>query len=339
MKIDAPLVAELKQVGAAARKLEALGYDGVRVAELDHDPFLALTLAADYTEHLQLITSVAVAFARNPMSTAQLAHDLNAFSNGRFILGLGTQVKAHITRRFGMPWHQGPAQMREFIEALHHIFDHFYDNDPLSFRGRYYEHSLMPKPFKPADIEAGRPSIYLSATGPLMTAVAAETADGLIMHPFSTEAYIRDINLPALANGLSEVGFSRDDFTVDFSPLVATGETDEAIERAIEVVRGRIAFYGSTKGYQMVLAHHGWGELQPELNNLMKQRRTDEMPALIDNDVLKAFAVIGTPEEVGAELKTRFSDIVDRMTLSPVGLSESSLALLIEQVKADAPVV
>ena len=334
MKIDATISANLSTVARAARHYEALGYDGLRVAELNHDPFLALTLAAEYTDRVELITSVAVAFARNPMSTAQLAHDLNAFSNGRFILGLGTQVKAHITRRFGMPWHNGPAQMREFIEALHHIFDHFYDDDPLNFYGEYYQHSLMPKTFKPADSEAGRPQIFLSATGPLMTTVAAETADGFIMHPFSTESYIRKVNLPLITAGLEAVELERSDYAIDFSPLIATGESDEAIERAIEQVRGRIAFYGSTPGYKMVLDHHGWGDLQEALNRLMKARRTDEMASLVDDEVLAEFAVIGAPDEIGPQLLARYGDIVDRLSIQPEGLSETALGDLLDDLKA-----
>jgi probable F420-dependent oxidoreductase len=268
------------------------------------------------------------------MSTAQLAYDLNAFSNGRFILGLGTQVKAHITRRFGMPWHNGPAQMREFIEALHHIFDHFYDGDPLSFYGEYYQHSLMPKTFKPADSEAGRPQIFLSATGPLMTTVAAETADGFIMHPFSTESYIRKVNLPLITAGLDAVELERSDYTIDFSPLIATGESDEAIEHAIEQVRGRIAFYGSTPGYKMVLEHHGWGDLQEALNRLMKARRTDEMASLVDDEVLAEFAVMGAPDEIGPQLLARYGDIVDRLSIQPEGLSETALGDLLDDLKA-----
>ena len=279
------------------------------------------------------MTSVAVAFARNPMSTAQLAHDLNAFSRGRFILGLGTQVKAHVTRRFGMPWHHGPDQMQEFLEALHHIFDHFYEDEPLEFEGDYYRHTLMPKTFKPTNIHAGRPRILLSATGPKMTVVAAESADGLIMHPFSTEEYIRAVNIPAINSGLERTDLDRSEFEIDLAPLIVTGDNDEALEAAAAAARGRIAFYGSTPGYRMVLEHHGWEDLQTELNRLMKTRRTDEMPALITDEILAKFAVIGAPSEVGPELVRRYGDIVDRMSIQPEGLSDASLSELIVSVK------
>jgi len=333
MKIDASMSADLDAAASGARRFEALGYDGLKIAELQHDPFLALTLAADATDRIELMTSVAVAFARNPMSTAQLAHDLNAFSRGRFILGLGTQVKAHVTRRFGMPWHHGPDQMQEFLEALHHIFDHFYEDEPLEFEGDYYRHTLMPKTFKPTNIHAGRPRILLSATGPKMTVVAAESADGLIMHPFSTDDYIRAVNIPAINSGLERTELDRSEFEIDLAPLIVTGDNDEALEAAAAAARGRIAFYGSTPGYRMVLEHHGWEDLQTELNRLMKTRRTDEMPALITDEILAKFAVIGAPNEVGPELVRRYGDIVDRMSIQPEGLSDASLSELIVSVK------
>ena len=333
MKIDASMSADLDAAASGARRFEALGYDGLKIAELQHDPFLALTLAADATDRIELMTSVAVAFARNPMSTAQLAHDLNAFSRGRFILGLGTQVKAHVTRRFGMPWHHGPDQMQEFLEALHHIFDHFYEDEPLEFEGDYYRHTLMPKTFKPTNIHAGRPRILLSATGPKMTVVAAESADGLIMHPFSTEEYIRAVNIPAINSGLERTELDRSEFEIDLAPLIVTGDNDEALEAAAAAARGRIAFYGSTPGYRMVLEHHGWEDLQTELNRSMNTWRTAALSALITDEILAKFAVIGAPSEVGPELVRRYGDIVDRMSIQPEGLSDASLSELIVSVK------
>ena len=326
MKIDATIGADLKKIADQARRLEAIGYNGIKVAELEHDPFLPLTLAAAYTSKIELITSVAVAFARNPMSMAHLAHDLNAFSDGRFILGLGTQVKPHITKRFGMPWHKAPRQMREFINAMHNIFDCWYDGYDLEFEGEYYQHTLMPKTFTPKNIAADRPKILLSATGPLMTKVAAETADGLIMHPFSTEKFIREVNIPAIEVGLQNSDLKREDFTIDFAPLIATGKSDEEINAAKEVARGRIAFYGSTPGYKMVLDARGWGELQPELNFLMKQHRTEEMAALISDEILNEFTIIGSPMEVAAEMLHRFGDIIDRSAFTAPTLSDDAIA-------------
>lgn len=185
MKVDAGLSADMGSIAAQVTRLEKLGYDGVRLAELNHDPFLPLTLAAEHSTRLELITSVAVAFARNPMSMATIAHDLNAFSSGRLVLGLGSQVRPHIERRFSMPWYKAARQMREFIEAMHAIFDCWYDGERLEFIGEYYEHTLMPSTFTPENLEAGRPRINLSATGPLMTRVAAEVADGMMSNRWS----------------------------------------------------------------------------------------------------------------------------------------------------------
>lgn len=332
MKIDINVSADLSLVKKQAQRAEALGYDGIKIAELEHDPFLPLTLAAECTSRVELMTSVAVAFARNPMSMAHLAHDLNAFSQDRFILGLGTQVKAHVTRRFGMPWHRAPRQMREFINAMQHIFDCWYQGDRLDFQGEYYQHSLMPSTFTPKNSEWGRPRIFLSATGPLMTKVAAETADGFIMHPFSTEKFIREVNLPAVAAGLGAAEMDRSDFEIDFSPMIATGNSDQEISKAIEIARGRIAFYGSTPGYRMVLDAHGWGELQTELNKLMKQHRSDEMAMLIEDDMLAAFTIVGSPDEVVDEWLQRFGDLIDRTSFNAPTLDDQQIGSIIERL-------
>jgi len=332
MKIDVNLSADLSLVKGQAQRAEALGYDGIKIAELEHDPFLPLTLAAECTRRVELMSSVAVAFARNPMSMAHLAHDLNAFSQDRFILGLGTQVKPHVTRRFGMLWHRAPRQMREFINAMHHIFDCWYQGDRLDFQGEYYQHTLMPSTFTPKNSEWGRPRVFLSATGPLMTKVAAEAADGFIMHPFSTEKFIREVNLPAVAVGLAAVGMDRSDFEIDFSPMIATGNSDQEISKAIEVAKGRIAFYGSTPGYRMVLEAHGWGDLQTELNRLMKQHRGDEMAMLIEDDMLAAFTIVGSPDEVVDQWLQRFGDLIDRTSFNAPSLDDQQVGSIIERL-------
>lgn len=333
MKVDASISASLTRVAEVARHHEALGYDGIRVAELNNDPFLPLAIAAEHTSRIELITSVAVAFSRNPMNMAHIAHDLNAYSNGRFVLGLGSQVKPHIERRFSMPWHKGATQMREFIEAMQAIFDCWYEGEPLDFRGQYYQHTLMPKTFTPADTSAGRPRIVLSATGPLMTKVAAEVADGLIMHPFTTERYIREVTMPAVRKGLAEDGLERDRFELDFAPMIASGTSAEALDQAIAIARSRIAFYGSTPGYRGVLELHGWGDLQGELNFLHKQRRNDEMAALIDDDMLRTFAVVGEPDQVVDEAIKRYGDIVTRTSFSIPSLNEADHAELLLKLR------
>ncbi|MBD3647627.1 MAG: TIGR03617 family F420-dependent LLM class oxidoreductase [Pseudomonadales bacterium] len=329
MKIDAGLSPDMKTMADEARRLEAMGYDGLRVAELNHDPFLPLTIAAEHTSQIELVTSVAVAFSRNPMTMANVAHDLNAFSGGRLVLGIGSQVKAHIERRFSMPWHKAARQMREFIEAMQAIFDCWYDGKHLDFEGEYYRHTLMPSTFRPDNLEAGRPRINLSATGPLMTSVAAEVADGMIMHPFNTERYIREVTLAAIESGLKKSGRTIADFELDYAPIVATGDDEESINRARETARDRIAFYGSTEAYRPVLDLHGWGDLQVELNNLNKRRQQAEMAALIDDEILETIAIIGKPEEVVDTIKSRFGDVIGRTGFRVPSMSDDRHAELL----------
>lgn len=334
MKVDAGLSADMGSIAAQVTRLEKLGYDGVRLAELNHDPFLPLTLAAEHSTTLELITSVAVAFARNPMSMATIAHDLNAFSSGRLVLGLGSQVRPHIERRFSMPWYKAARQMREFIEAMHAIFDCWYDGERLEFIGEYYEHTLMPSTFTPENLEAGRPRINLSATGPLMTRVAAEVADGMIMHPFSSEKYIREVTLPAIETGLSNSGRSLDDFELDYAPIIATGNDEESLVRSIEIARDRIAFYGSTEAYRPVLDIHGWGEIQVELSMLNKRREQKEMSRLITDDILNTIAIVGTPDEVVVAMKDRLGDVIGRTGFHISSLPDEQQMELIAQLKS-----
>jgi probable F420-dependent oxidoreductase len=334
MKVDAGLSADMSSIAAQVSRLEKLGYDGVRLAELNHDPFLPLTLAAEHSTTLDLITSVAVAFARNPMSMASISHDLNAFSNGRLVLGLGSQVRPHIERRFSMPWYKGARQMREFIEAMHAIFDCWYDGVRLEFIGEYYEHTLMPATFTPDNLDAGRPRINLSATGPLMTRVAAEVADGMIMHPFSSEKYIREVTLPAIETGLSNSNRTLDDFELDYAPIIATGADEESLVHSIEIARDRIAFYGSTEAYRPVLDIHGWGELQVELSMLNKRREQKEMSRLITDEILNTIAIVGTPNDVVVAMKDRLGEVIDRTGFHVSSLPDEEQMELIAKLKS-----
>ena len=333
MKIDAPITADMHRAGAQAQHLEALGYDGVRLAELNHDPFLPLTLAAEHTQKIELVTSVAVAFSRNPMSMAVLAHDLNAFSNGRLVLGLGSQVKPHIERRFSMPWHKAAAQMREFFEAMNAIFDCWYDGKRLEYIGEYYQHNLMPATFTPDNVTGPRPRIILSATGPLMTKVAAEVAEGMIMHPFSSEKYMREVTIPAIEQGLQNSGRSLNDFALDYAPMIATGMTEEAITKAVATLRDRIAFYGCTVAYKPVLDIHGWGDLQEELIGLNRQHRNQDMAALITDEMVNTIGITGTPEEVIATMKARFGGLISRTGFGVTDMPDDHIGSLLEQLR------
>jgi len=333
MKIDAGIGANMSHVAEQAKRHEAMGYDGVRLSELNHDPFLPLAIAAEHTTSIELVTSVAVAFSRNPMSMAHLAHDLNAFSGGRLVLGLGSQVKPHIERRFSMPWHKAARQMREYIEAMQAIFDCWYDGKRLDFVGEYYQHTLMPSTFTPENTDIGRPRITLSATGPLMTKVAAEVADGMIMHPFNSEKYIREVTLPAISEGLAKSNRTLDDFELDYAPIIATGIDEESILRAREVARDRIAFYGSTEAYRPVFDIHGWGELQTELNQMNKRQQQKDMANLIDDEVLETIAIVGTPDEVVDAMKKRFADVIGRTGFSVPSLSDEHHAELLSRLR------
>jgi probable F420-dependent oxidoreductase len=333
VKVDAFVPADMRRIAHEARRLEALGYDGLRLAELNHDPFMPLAIAAEHTQRIELVTSVAVAFSRNPMSMAIQAHDLNAFSKGRLVLGLGSQVKPHIERRFSMPWHKAARQMREFIDAMNAIFDCWYEGAHLHFVGEYYQHTLMPGTFRPENTEGPRPRIVLSATGPLMTRVAAEVADGMIMHPFSSETYMREVTIPAIEEGLQKRGRALGDFELDYAPMIATGATEETLERAVAAVRDRIAFYGCTVAYRPVLEIHGWGDLQDELIQLNRQHQTAEMAALITDEMVETIAIVGEPAHVVEQMKARFGGLIQRTGFVAPGLADDDLATHLQSLR------
>ena len=297
------------------RRREQLGFDGVVTAEIRNDPFVVVGLGAAVTERVELRTGIAVAFARSPMTTAYSAHDLNVYSRGRFTLGLGSQIQAHITKRFGMPWHGPAKQMAEFIRALHAIWDCWYDSKPLDFRGDCYRHTLMTPDFTPHDTRFGRPRVVMAAVGPLMIATAAREADGILVHTFCTPKYLAEEILPRIDATLAASGRSRADFEVSFPPFVVTGATEAEFAAAKQQVKYRIAFYGSTPAYRPVLECHGWGDLQPKLNQLSKNNGWDRMPELISDEMLETFAVVGEPRQVATEIRRRYGHLVDRLTL------------------------
>ena len=314
MKVDGGIGFNLAEVGQQAKEQEAAGYDGVWTAETSHDPFFPLLLAAEHTESLQLGTGIAVAFARNPMNLAQIANDLQLYSGGRFMLGLGSQIKAHIEKRFSMPWSHPAPRMRELILAMRAIWDCWANGTKLDFRGDFYQHTLMTPFFNPGPNPFGPPKVFLAAVGDKMTEVAGEVCDGLLVHGFTTERYLREVTLPAVERGLAKAGRSRDDFEVSYPSFVVTGETDEAMEKAAVGTRQQIAFYGSTPAYRPVLELHGWGDLQTELNGLSKQGEWVKMGELIDDEVMNAFAVVASPDEVPKALANRFGNAVDRVS-------------------------
>ena len=314
MKVDGGINAELSHTEATAREAEAAGYDGAWVAETSHDPFLPMAVAAEHTDRIELGTGIAVAFARNPMNLANLADDLHRFSEGRFILGLGSQIKPHITKRFSMEWSHPAARMRELVQAMHAIWDTWQDGTKLDFRGDFYTHTLMTPFFDPGPNPHGRPKVFLAAVGELMTEVVGEVCDGMLCHAFTTEAYLREVTLPALERGATRAGRSLSDIELSGPAFVVTGTTEEEMAASAVGVRKQIAFYGSTPAYRGVLELHGWGELQTELNGLSKQGRWDEMGTLIDDDMLDTFAIVAEPEQIAPRMKDRYGDVVDRIS-------------------------
>jgi probable F420-dependent oxidoreductase len=311
MKVHGALMGDLASIPERAVAAEAAGYDGVFSAEVSHDPFFPLLLAAEHTERVDLVTSIAVAFARNPMTLANLAHDLNAYSKGRFVLGLGSQIRPHVTKRLSMPWSKPASRMREFILAMRAIWSCWYEGKPLEFRGEFYTHTLMTPMFTPTDTDHGAPRVTLAGVGPRMTEVAAEVADGLIAHAFTTRRYMEEVTLPAVARGLERAGRDRRDFDIACPVFVVTGTNAEEREGSLRSVRQQIAFYGSTPAYRPVLDQHGWGDLQEELNRLSKQGKWVEMGERIDDEMLDAFAIVAEPEDVGARLAERYGDVLD----------------------------
>lgn len=313
MKVDGG-IAFSPDIAAHTREAEVLGYDGVWSAETSHDPFLPLAVAANASERLELGTGIAVAFARNPMNLAVLANDLQQLSGGRFMLGLGSQIRAHITKRFSMPWSHPAPRMRELLQAIRAIWHAWDSGEKLEFRGEFYTHTLMTPFFNPGPNHYGHPKILLAAVGGLMTEVAGEVADGLLVHGFTTERYLREVSLPALERGAARAGKTRSDLTVSYPGFVITGDSDEDTEAAAKAVREQIAFYGSTPAYLPVLELHGWGDLHRELNTLSKRGEWVQMGKLIGDDVLEAFAVTAPLAEVPALIRARYGDVIDRFS-------------------------
>ncbi len=317
MKVDGGVALDLAKSAESAKEAEAAGYSGAWTAETNHDPFFPLLLAAEHTQRMELGTSIAVAFARNPMTLANIGWDLQSYSKGRFILGLGSQIKPHITKRFSMEWSHPAARMREMIMAIRAIWDTWENGTPLNFRGDFYTHTLMTPFFTPdrADLAGfGTPKIFLAGVGELMTEVAGEVCDGFICHGFTTEKYLREVTLPALERGRAKAGKTMEGFEVVGPSFIVTGNNENEMNQAAAGTRQQIAFYGSTPAYKGVLDIHGWGGLQEELNSLSKQGQWVEMGNLINDEILNTFAVVGSPEQVAPELKRRYDDVIQRIS-------------------------
>lgn len=306
---------DLSAIGKTAQGAEAAGFDAVTSQENRHDPFIPLTLAAAATSTVELATNVAISFPRSPMVTANVAWDLQALSGGRFTLGLGSQIKPHNERRFSVPWSAPAPRMREYVQAIRAIFDCWQTGERLSFDGEHYQFSLMTPNFTPPRLETAAPSIQIAAVGPAMLGVAGRVCNGAMLHPFCTRDYLEQTIVPTLQRGLDEGQRDRSDFEISGGGFVATGETNEEVDRALEFVRQRIGFYGSTPSYWPVLELHDLGDLGEKLNSLSKAGKWDEMTDAVNDDVVQLFCARGSHDEIAPAIAAHFGGLVDTVAL------------------------
>lgn len=314
-KIDGPFYATLDNAVESCKELSQVGYDGLYTLEGAHDPFYPLVLAAEHAPHLELLTSIAVSFPRNPVHIAYQALDLQTYSKGKFYLGLGSQIKPHIEKRFGVDFSPVAKRMREQILAIKAIFNCFQHDEPLNFQGEFYRHTLMPPMFNPGPCEYGLPPIFTGGFGPKMCEMAGEVADGLIVHPFNNLPYIQEHVLDNVRKGLVKGRGTEQDFTLSISAMVITGSTEENYDNAYQGIRSLLAFYGSTPAYIPAMKAIGFEDLQPELNRLSKENKMKEMEALIPDDFIEQFAVIGEPESIARQLLDKYGSLADRLSL------------------------
>ncbi|MCV7089078.1 LLM class F420-dependent oxidoreductase [Mycobacterium interjectum] len=333
LKLDGGIPNQLARAPAVAGALEQDGYDGGWTAETNHDPFLPVLLAAEHTSRLEVGTNIAVAFARNPMIVANIGWDLQAYSRGRFILGLGTQIQPHIEKRFSMPWSHPAPRMSEFVAALHAIWSAWQDGTKLRFEGDFYTHKIMTPMFTPEPQPHSAPRVFLAAVGEKMTEMCGEVADGHLGHPMVSKRYLEEVTLPALLRGMQRSGRDRGVFEVSCEVLVATGESDDELALACAAVRKQIAFYGSTPAYRKVLELHGWGDLHTELHRLSLAGEWETMGSLIDDEMLAAFAVVGPVDTIAAGLKSRCEGAVDRVLPIFMTASQSCITAVVKEFR------
>jgi probable F420-dependent oxidoreductase len=309
----APILADVKDY---AQQTEAMGYDGLHISETAHDPFLPLVIAAEHTERIKIGTSVAIAFPRSPFVTAMMAWDLQRFSNGRFVLGLGTQVKGHIERRFGMEWTAPAPRVREYIQTLRAIWDTFQNNSKPSYRGEHYQFTLINPVFNPGAIEHPYIPVHLAAVNQINAQVAGEVADGIKLHGFNTMEYTKKVLIPAIEKGLEKSGRTIDQFQLWGGGFLATGKDWSHVEQNVAAVKRQIAFYGSTRTYHSVLEVHGWQDLGEQLHELSVTNGWAKMPDLITEEVLNEFAVVAPYDQVAAKIRAKFGGIVNNIDFS-----------------------
>lgn len=318
MKLDVGIAVDanpLPTMATLARAADELGFAGLWTPETGHNPFLPLALAAEHSHRLELGTSVAIAFPRSPMVTAQTAWDLQAFSQGRFILGLGTQVKAHIERRFSSTWDAPVARLRDYILALRAIWNSFQNSGRLNYRGEFYHHTLMTPFFNPGPMDHPHIPIYIAGVNVGLAQLAGELCEGFHGHPLNSAKYLHEVIKPQIAAGAAKAGRSPDQVVVAGSAFVITGPDQASANKLREMVKMQIAFYSSTPTYRAVLECHGWEAIGEQLSQLAARQRWTEMPALINDEMLDAFAIEAAPERLGRALRQRYHGLLDRVAL------------------------
>lgn len=315
LKIDTMIGTRLNGAGNSAVNAEELGFDGAFTPTEDNDGFLSQPLIGNRTESIQLGTRIALAFTRSPMSLAYSTWELARFTNGRFILGLGTQVKGHNERRFSVEWSNPGPRLREVIEALRHIFKVFQEGIDLDYQGKYHQFSLMTEKFNPGPIENPNIPIWIAAVNEYNIRTAGKLCDGLAMHPFNTPKYMDEVIAPTVAEEVGSNDRSMEDVELSASPLVITGETEAIINRERENVRRQISFYGSTRTYHDVLEAHGWKHIGEKLHELSQKQRWDDMADLVTDEMVATFAIEAKPDEIITVARETYGDVADRIIL------------------------
>jgi len=335
VKLDAGMLThDLKSIPDYARRVEALGYDCLWSSETQHDPFLPLAVAATVTSRVKLGTAIAVAFPRSPMILAHIAWDLAKASDGRFILGLGTQVKGHNERRFSVRFESPGPKMREIVQALRAIWDCWQNGTKLNFKGRFFRFDLMTPFFNPGPIAEPRIAVYIAGVNQHMCRIAGEVCDGLHVHPFNSPKYLREYVHPAVEEGLRASGRKRADFTYVTSTFAVVGDTEQELALARQSVRQQIAFYASTRTYEPVLAAHGWQDLTPALHRKSVEGDWQGMAALVTDEMVDTFAVTGTYATIGSRIQERYAGLLDRTSLYQPwqpGLDDPRLPKLVQE--------
>ncbi len=321
-----------RKAGEAAKRAEEAGFDGIESAEIQNDPFVPLAFAALATERIQLGTAIALAFPRSPMVVANVAWDLQTHSRGRFVLGLGAQVKGHNERRFSVPWSAPAPRLREYVESLRAIWRTWQTGEPLAYEGQHYRFTLMTPEFSPPPTDLPPIPVTIAAVGPAMLKLAGRVCDGVRLHGFATRRYLEEIALPQVTEGLEKSGRDRATFEFWGGGFIATGADADAVRQQVDEVRYRVAFYGSTRSYHGVFAAHGWEELGMKLHRLSKQGRWSEMAKEVPDEVVHAFAAVGTYAEIGKAIEARFGGVTDSVTL---GFPGSAAAGLVREIVQD----